>query len=79
MVKGEFEDSALLAAFGRHGMGAFPASIWSKPELLAGGALVLLGDAPGLVETFYLISAERRIQHPLLQRLLERHPGTAMR
>lgn len=69
-VTGEFEDSALLAAFGRSGMGAFPASLWSKPELLADKGLVLLGDSPELVEAFYLISAERRIQHPLLQRLL---------
>jgi LysR family transcriptional activator of nhaA len=78
-IKGEFEDSALLAAFGRHGMGAFPASIWSKPELLADTGLVLLGDTPELVESFYLISAERRIQHPLLQRLLEGGSTTAMR
>jgi LysR family transcriptional regulator, transcriptional activator of nhaA len=70
-VAGEFEDSALLAAFGRSGMGAFPASRWSRDELLADPALVLLGDSPDLVETFYLISAERRIQHPLVQRLLE--------
>jgi LysR family transcriptional activator of nhaA len=76
-VKGEFEDSALLAAFGRHGMGAFPSSIWSKNELLADGGLALLGDTPELVETFYLISAERRIQHPLLQRLLDGNPAAA--
>ena len=69
-VAGEFEDSALLAAFGRSGMGAFPASSWSAPELLADAGLVQLGDTPELVEAFYLISAERRIQHPLVQRLL---------
>lgn len=69
-IAGEFEDSALLAAFGRSGMGAFPASRWSRQELLADKNLVLLGDSPELVETFYLISAERRIQHPLVQRLL---------
>lgn len=70
-VAGEFEDSALLAAFGRSGMGAFPASRWSREELLADKGLVLLGDTPELIEAFYLISAERRIQHPLVQRLLE--------
>jgi LysR family transcriptional regulator, transcriptional activator of nhaA len=69
-VAGEFEDSALLAAFGRSGMGAFPASRWSREELEADASLVLLGETPELVETFYLISAERRIQHPLVQRLL---------
>jgi LysR family transcriptional activator of nhaA len=69
-LAGEFEDSALLAAFGRSGMGAFPASRWSQEELLNDPGVQLLGDCPELVEHFYLISAERRIQHPLVQRLL---------
>jgi LysR family transcriptional activator of nhaA len=76
-VMGEFEDSALLAAFGRSGMGAFPASRWSREELLADRGVVLLGDSPELVETFYLISAERRIHHPMVQRLLEVIPAAA--
>ena len=70
-IAGEFEDSALLATFGRSGMGAFPASRWSREELLADRNLRLLGDTPELVEHFYLISAERRIQHPLVQKLLQ--------
>ncbi len=69
-VAGEFEDSALLAAFGRSGLGAFPASSWSHEELLKDRSLVLLGDTPELIEYFFLISAERRIQHLLVQRLL---------
>lgn len=69
-VAGEFEDSALLAAFGRSGMGAFPVSRWSREELLQDPGVRLLGDSPELVEHFWLISAERRIQHPLVQRLL---------
>lgn len=70
-IAGEFEDSALLVVFGRSGMGAFPASRWSRQELKADPQLVLLGDSPELAESFYLISAERRIQHPLLQRLVD--------
>lgn len=70
-VAGEFEDSALLAAFGRSGMGAFPSSVWSRDELLQDKTMRLLGDAPELVEHFHLIVAERKIQHPLLQRLLQ--------
>jgi LysR family transcriptional activator of nhaA len=69
-VAGEFEDSALLAAFGRSGMGAFPSSVWSQEELLQDKTMRLLGEAPELVEHFHLISAERKIQHPLVQRLL---------
>lgn len=74
-IAGEFEDSALLAAFGLGGMGAFPASNWSREDLLSGGSVVLLGESPELVETFYLITAERRIQHPLVQRLVDAAPG----
>lgn len=69
-VAGEFEDSALLAAFGRSGMGAFPASRWSHEELMGDPGLRLLGEAPELVEHFFLISAQRKIQHPLVQKLL---------
>lgn len=67
---GEFEDSALLAAFGRSGMGAFPASSRSVDDLLKDRGLRLVGETPELVEHFFLISAERRIQHPLVQQLL---------
>jgi LysR family transcriptional activator of nhaA len=68
-IAGEFEDSALLAAFGRSGMGAFPASHWSHEELLKDKEMKLLGECE-VVEHFWLISAERRIQHPLVQRLV---------
>lgn len=70
-IAGEFEDSALLAAFGRAGMGAFPASRWSQQELLGDARLRLIGESPELVEQFHLITAERRIHHPLVQRLAE--------
>ena len=73
-IAGEFEDSALLAAFGRSGMGAFPASSWSHEELMRDAGIQLLGECPELLEHFFLISAERRIQLPLVQSLLQ---GTA--
>ena len=42
--------------------------------------LKLLGDSPELVEHFYLLSAERRIQHPLVQRLVQaQHDATPAR
>ncbi|KQT11395.1 transcriptional activator NhaR [Ramlibacter sp. Leaf400] len=77
-IAGEFEDSALLAAFGRSGMGAFPVSQWSQEELRQDRGLKAIGETPELVEHFYLISAERRIQHPLVQQLLQaKHSGLA--
>ncbi|MCW7540358.1 LysR family transcriptional regulator [Aquabacterium sp. A7-Y] len=69
-VVGEFEDSALLAAFGRTGAGAFPAPQWSHDELTRVHGLQWLGPCTGVAEHFHLITAERRIQHPLVQRLV---------
>ena len=69
-IAGEFEDSALLAVFGRSGMGAFPASRWSREDLLQDKRVGLLGETPEVLEHFHLISAERRIQHPLVQQLV---------
>jgi LysR family transcriptional activator of nhaA len=70
-VVGEFEDSALLAVFGRSGMGAFPASRWSQDDLLQDKRMRLLGETPDVVEQFHLISAERRIRHPLVESLVQ--------
>jgi LysR family transcriptional activator of nhaA len=39
----------------------------------------LLGETPDVVEHFHLISAERRIQHPLVQRLVDGARRTAAR
>ena len=70
-VVGEFEDSALLATFGESGLGAFPAPEWSADELTGRHGLVLLGRSPEVVEHFYGISAERRVEHPVVRYLLD--------
>ena len=69
-VAGEFEDSALLATFGQSGLGGFPATEWSHDELVGQRGLQLLGRCDEVVEHFYAISAERRVQHPLVQKVL---------
>lgn len=68
-VVGEFADSGLIAAFGEAGMGAFAATAWSHEDLLRRG-LRQLGVSPGVSEQFYAVSAERRIQNPLIQKIL---------
>jgi LysR family transcriptional activator of nhaA len=60
----EFDDSALLAAFGRQGGGAFPAAAVLADEISRQYEVVQIGTAKGLHEEFYGISAERRITHP---------------
>jgi LysR family transcriptional activator of nhaA len=69
-VVGEFADSGLIATFGAKGMGAFPATSWSREDLTSRQGLKLLGSSPEVAEQFFAISAERKIQDPLIQMIL---------
>jgi LysR family transcriptional activator of nhaA len=70
-VVGEFEDSALLKTFGASGMGVFPAAEWAHEDLLAHYAVSRLGPCEGVTEHFFAIGTEKKVQHPLVLRLLE--------
>lgn len=70
-VAGEFEDSALLKTFGASGMGVFPAAEWVHEDLLAHYAVQRLGNCDGVTEHFYALGTEKKVQHPLVQRLLQ--------
>ena len=70
-IVGEFEDSALLATFGGSGMGAFPAAEWVQEDLLAHYRVKRLGPCDGVVEHFYALGTERKVQHPLVLRILQ--------
>jgi len=69
-IIGEFADSGMIATFGAYGMGAFPATGWSHTDLTRRQGLKLLGRSPEVSEQIYAISAERKIQDPLIQTLL---------
>lgn len=70
-VVGEFEDSALLKTFGASGMGIFPAAEWVHDDLTGHYAVRHIGPCEGVTEHFYAIGTERKVQHPLVQRLLQ--------
>ncbi len=74
-IVGEFEDSALLKTFGASGMGVFPATQWVHEDLLGRYGVRLLGSCEGVTEHFFAIGTEKKIQHPLVQRLLPRALG----
>ncbi len=63
-VVGEFSDSALMQAFGRHGDGVFLAPRVVEAETAAQFGVEVVGRSDELVDEFYAISAERRITHP---------------
>ncbi|MEI8029996.1 MAG: LysR family transcriptional regulator [Comamonadaceae bacterium] len=70
-IVGEFEDGALLKTFGASGMGVFPAAEWVHDNLLAHYAVQRLGPCEGVTEHFFAIGTEKKVLHPLVQRLLQ--------
>ena len=70
-IVGEFADSALLKTFGASGMGVFPAAEWAHDDLLAHYAVQRLGPCEGVTEHFFAIGTEKKVQHPLVLRLLQ--------
>ena len=70
-IVGEFEDSALLKTFGASGMGVFPVAEWVHDDLVAHYPVQRLGLCEGVSEHFFAIGTEKKVQHPLVQRLLQ--------
>ena len=69
-IVGEFEDSALLKTFGSGGMGVFPAPELVHAELIDRYAVKRVGHCDGVEEHFFAIGTEKKVLHPLVQRLL---------
>jgi len=63
-VIGEFDDGALMKAFGREGRGVFMAPSVLDDETVAQFGVEVIGRTPDLVEEFFAVSVERRITHP---------------
>ena len=61
---GEFDDSALMNAFGRQGRGIFTSPTVLDEETTAQFGVEVIGRSTDLVEEFFAISVERRITHP---------------
>jgi LysR family transcriptional regulator, transcriptional activator of nhaA len=69
-VVGEFGDSALLKTFGASGMGVFPAPEVVHDELVARYGVKRVGRCEGVEEGYFAIGTEKKVLHPLVQRLL---------
>jgi LysR family transcriptional activator of nhaA len=74
-IAAEFDDSALLKAFGREGRGVFPAPAVLAGEIARQYEVVNIGTGEGLVEEFYGISVERRITHPAVAAITQAARG----
>ncbi len=64
VVVGEFDDAALMKAFGREGQGVFMAPSVLEAETCSQFGVEAFGRTDELVEEFYAVSVERRISHP---------------
>lgn len=63
-VIGEFDDSALMKAFGQAGDVLFPAPTAIEREICRMYRVQVVGRAPEVRERYYAISVERRLKHP---------------
>ncbi len=70
-ITGEFDDSALLKAFGQAGLGVFAAPSAIASEICRQYRVRVIGELPEIHERFYAISVERRLKHPAVVALSE--------
>ncbi len=70
-IIGEFDDSALMKAFGQAGAGVFPVPTVIADQVRRQYKVVTLGRSDDVTEQIYAISAERRISHPAVVAISE--------
>jgi len=70
-IVGEFDDSALMRAFGQGGSGLFPVPAPIAGQICQQDGLVVAGEVEAVQEHFYAISVERRVSHPAVLAILE--------
>ncbi|MFC4929911.1 transcriptional activator NhaR [Massilia sp. GCM10023247] len=63
-VVGEFDDSAMMKAFGQSGAGVFFAPTVIAAQVSEQYRVVALGQVQSVVEQVYAITTERRMSHP---------------
>ncbi|MDP2245353.1 transcriptional activator NhaR [Pseudomonas sp.] len=63
-IVGKFDDSALMKAFGKAGVGIFPAPIILSDDIRGQYGAEVIGCAHEVMLRYYAISIERRLTHP---------------
>ncbi|MEH6434268.1 LysR family transcriptional regulator [Massilia sp. DD77] len=72
IVVGEFDDGALLMSFAGSGAGFIAVPAVLAAAVCGQYGLEQLGTVDAIVEQFYAVTVERRVDHPALQRILDR-------
>ena len=63
-IVGEFDDTALMTAFGQAGLGVFPAATAIEEAIRDQYGVEIIGRTDAVKERYYAISAERKLEHP---------------
>ncbi len=70
-IVGEFDDSALMKAFGQEGAGIFIAPSAIEEEVMHQYNVKAIGQSHEVKESFYAISVERKIINPIVSAVME--------
>lgn len=71
VIVAEFEDRALMKAFGEGGAGVFTVPTAVEKDVLTKYGVEVIGRTDEVKENYYLISPERRIKHPAVTAITE--------
>lgn len=70
-IVGEFEDYAMIRAFGQQGGGIFPVPSVFEKQLRRQDSVRAIGRTEDVRSQFFAISAERKLQHPAVVAICE--------
>jgi LysR family transcriptional activator of nhaA len=70
-IVGEFDDSALMKAFGARGSGVFAVPRVLEDEIQEQYGVAVVGRSEEVREVFYAITVERRLRHPAVVAVAE--------
>lgn len=70
-LRGEFQDTALLTAFGREGLGAFPSATVIEDEVRRQYRVEVVGRLEAVRERFWAITVDRKLRHPAVKAICE--------
>ena len=71
VVVAEFEDRALMKAFGERGSGVFTTPTAVEQDVMDKYGVQIVGRSDEVTENFYVISPERHIKHPAINTITQ--------
>lgn len=66
VIKGQYDDSALMKSFGQSGFGVFFMPTIIEKEVTRTFGVEVIGRSTDLTQKFYAISSERKVTHPAI-------------